>query len=118
MHNSLAVEHNFILVVLMKDFELFPQLASYLLKNQYSQASVNKVLQDYAQVSLETLERIPQLVSFLVEEEEEKEKYPLEHHIVLRKELTQAKKYIAQHIATAISNEAGLFHASSNAPRN
>ena len=86
----------------MEDFDLFPQLASYLLKNQNSQASVNNILQYYAQVSLETLERIPKLVSFLVEEEE---KYSLERHIVLRKELTQAKKYVAQHLAIALSNE-------------
>ena len=85
----------------MQDFDLFTQLANDLLQHAGSKASVAQIIKGYAQVSLEALEKIPELASF----QGEKEKYPHKCSLVLREELNQASKYVAQHLATVIATE-------------
>ena len=83
-----------------KNITSFSQVANDWLSKQSSSANVNQFLKDYAQVSLEALEKIPDPEDFLIQKTE---KYLQQYHSVLRKELTQANKYVAQHLAQVIA---------------
>ena len=91
-----------LLLAVMEDSAVFAQLGRSLLEQADSKASVAQILQDYAQVSLDALEKVPELVRSVVGEAGQ---YPLENRLALGQGLTEANKYVAQHLATAIAQE-------------
>lgn len=91
-----------LLLAVMEDSAVFAQLGKALLEQADSKASVAQVLKDYAQVSLEALERVPELVRSVVGEAGQ---YPLENRLALGQGLTEANKYVAKHLAKAIAQE-------------
>ena len=91
-----------LLLAVMEDSAVFAQLGKALLEQADSKASVAQILQDYAQVSLDALEKVPELVRSVVGEAGQ---YPPENRLALGQGLTEANKYVAQHLATAIANQ-------------
>ena len=91
-----------LLLAVMEDSAVLAQLGKALLEQATSKASVAQVLQDYAQVSLEALERVPELVRSVVGEAGQ---YPPENRAALGQGLTEANKYVAQHLAKAIAQQ-------------
>ncbi|MGK7950444.1 MAG: TetR family transcriptional regulator [Xenococcaceae cyanobacterium] len=91
-----------LLLAVMEDSAVFAQLGRALMEQADSKASIAQVLEDYAQVSLEALERVPELVRSVVGEAGQ---YPLENRLALGQGLTEANKYVAKHLAKAIAQE-------------
>ena len=91
-----------LLLAVMEDSAVFAQLGKALLEQADSKASVAQVLNDYAQVSLEALEQVPELVRSVVGEAGQ---YPRENRLALGQGLTEANKYVAKHLAKAIAQE-------------
>ena len=91
-----------LLLAVMEDSAVFAQLGKALLEQANSKASVAQILQDYAQVSLDALEKVPELVRSVVGEAGQ---YPPENRLALGQGLTEANKYVAHHLAAAIANQ-------------
>lgn len=91
-----------LLLAVMEDSAVFAQLGKALMEQADSKASIAQVIEDYAQVSLEALERVPELVRSVVGEAGQ---YPLENRLALGQGLTEANKYVAKHLAKAIAQE-------------
>jgi AcrR family transcriptional regulator len=91
-----------LLLAVMEDSAVFAQLGKALVEQAGSKASFSEVLKDYAQVSLQTLERVPDLVHSLVGEAGQ---YPVENRLALGQGLTKTNKYIATYLAKAMDEE-------------
>ena len=91
-----------LLLAVMEDSAVLAQLGKALLEQATSKAGVAQVLQDYAQVSLDALEKVPELVRSVVGEAGQ---YPPENRMALGQGLTEANKYVAKHLARAIAQE-------------
>ena len=94
-----------LLLAVMEDSAVFAQIGKAIVE-QVEQAgsrkSVSELLKDYAEDSLQALERVPELVRSVVGESGQ---YPLENRLALGQGLTQANQYVAQYLAKAIENE-------------
>ncbi len=88
-----------LLLAVMEDSVVFAKLGKALLEQANSKASVSQALQDYAEVSLQALDRVPKLVRSVVGEAGQ---YPVENRLALGQGLTQANNYVAQHLAEVI----------------
>ncbi len=91
-----------LLLAVMEDSAVFARLGKTLLERSSSQASVALALQEYAEVSLQTLEGVPKLVRSVVGEAGQ---YPVENRLALGQGLTEANNDVAKHLARAIENE-------------
>ena len=91
-----------LLLAVMEDSAVLAQLGKSLLEQATSKASLAQVLEDYAQVSLDALEKVPELVRSVVGEAGQ---YPPENRLALGQGLTEANKYVAKHLARAIAKE-------------
>ena len=91
-----------LLLAVIEDSAVFARSAKKLLEGASSQASVALALKEYAEVSLQTLDRVPKLVCSVVGEAGQ---YPLENRLALAQGLTEANNYVAKHLAEAIENE-------------
>ncbi|MGK7916256.1 MAG: TetR family transcriptional regulator [Prochloraceae cyanobacterium] len=96
-----------LLLAVMEDYAVFAQLGKALLQQAGSKASVSQALKDYAQVSLQALDRIPKLVRSVVGEAGQ---YPLENRLALGQGLTQANNHVAKHLAEVIKSEGWQCH--------
>ncbi|MDJ0717411.1 MAG: TetR family transcriptional regulator [Prochloraceae cyanobacterium] len=91
-----------LLLAVMEDSAVFAQLGKALLEQTGSKASVSQALKDYAEVSLQALDRVPKLVRSVVGEAGQ---YPLENRLALGQGLTQANDRVAKHLAEVIERE-------------
>jgi AcrR family transcriptional regulator len=91
-----------LLLAVMEESAVFARLGKALVEQAGSKASVSQALKDYAQVSLQALERVPELVRSVVGEAGQ---YPVENRLALGQGLTQANNYVAKHLARAIAVE-------------
>lgn len=91
-----------LLLAAIEDSQLLEKLKTTLSEQIDSQASVTQVLQDYAQVSLEILEKVPKLVRSVVGEAGQ---YPPENRLALGEKLTEVNQHLAEHVAKAIAQE-------------
>ncbi|AFZ37007.1 transcriptional regulator, TetR family [Stanieria cyanosphaera PCC 7437] len=91
-----------LLLAVMEDSAMFARLGKALVEQANSKESVSHALKDYAKVSLQALERVPELVRSLVGEAGQ---YPVENRLALGRGVAQANTYIAQHLAKAIAIE-------------
>lgn len=89
-----------LLLAVMEDSAVFAKLGKALLEQANSKASVSEALKDYAEVSLQALDRVPQLVRSVVGEAGQ---YPLENRLALGQGLTQANNHVAKHLAEVIA---------------
>ena len=89
-----------LLLAVMEDSAVFAKLGKALLKQASSKASVSQALKDYAEVSLQALDRVPKLVRSVVGEAGQ---YPLENRLALGQGLTQANNHVAKHLAEVIA---------------
>ena len=90
-----------LLLAVMEDSAVFAQLGKALVEQAGSKESVSQALKNYAKVSLQALERVPELVLSVVGEAGQ---YPLENRLALGQGLTQANQYVAKHLARVIEN--------------
>ncbi len=88
-----------LLLAVMEDSAVFAKLGKALLEQAGSKVSVSQALKDYAEVSLQALDRVPKLVRSVVGEAGQ---YPLENRLALGQGLTQANNYVAKHLAEVI----------------
>ncbi len=91
-----------LLLAVMEDSAVFARLGKNLLARSSEQASLANALKNYAEVSLQTLDRVPKLVCSVVGEAGQ---YPVENRLALGQGLTEANNYVAKHLALAIENE-------------
>ncbi len=91
-----------LLLAVMEDSAVFAKLGKALLEQADSKASVSQALKDYAEISLQALDRVPQLVRSVVGEAGQ---YPLENRLALGQGLTQANNHVAKHLAEVIDSE-------------
>lgn len=94
-----------LLLAVMEDSAVFAQIGKAIVE-QVEQAgsrrSVSQILKDYAEDSLQALERVPELVRSVVGEAGQ---YPVENRLALGQGLNQANQYVAQYLAKTIEEE-------------
>ncbi|MGF1478349.1 MAG: TetR family transcriptional regulator [Cyanophyceae cyanobacterium] len=93
-----------LLLAVMEDSAVFAQIGKGIVNRRSESRSVSQALQDYAEESLQALERVPNLVRSVVGEAGQ---YPVENRLALGQGLTQANSYVAQYLARAIAEEGG-----------
>ena len=93
-----------LLLAVMEDAAVFAQLGKALVEQveQVNRKSISQTLKDYAEDSLQALERVPELVRSVVGEAGQ---YPQENRLALGQGLTQANRYVAHFLAKAIEDE-------------
>jgi AcrR family transcriptional regulator len=91
-----------LLLAVMEESAVFARLGKALVEQAGSKATISQALKDYAQVSLQALERVPELVRSVVGEAGQ---YPLENRLALGQGLTQANRYVAKHLGQIIEDE-------------
>ena len=93
-----------LLLAVMEDAAVFAQLGKALIEQveQVDQKSISQTLKDYAEDSLQALERVPALVRSVVGEAGQ---YPLENRLALGQGLTQANRDVAHFLAKAVEEE-------------
>ena len=96
-----------LLLAVMEDAAVFAQLGKALIEQveQVDQKSISQTLKDYAEDSLQALERVPELVRSVVGEAGQ---YPLENRLALGQGLTQANRDVAYFLAKAVEEEGWL----------
>ncbi|MEM7580586.1 MAG: TetR family transcriptional regulator [Mastigocoleus sp.] len=103
-------KHGLILAV-MEDAAVFAQLGKTWIEQVESKDNVAEALHEYARDSLQALEQVPELVRSVVGEAGQ---YPYENRLALGQGLTQANKYLAQHLARTIEDKGYSIHFSPN----
>ena len=91
-----------LLLAVMEDSAIFAQLGKALLEQTGFKASISETLKNYAQVSLQALERVPKLVHSVVGEADQ---YPRKNRLALGQGLTQANNHVAKHLAEVIESQ-------------
>ncbi|ELS03281.1 transcriptional regulator [Xenococcus sp. PCC 7305] len=89
-----------LLLAVMEDSAVFAKLGQALLEQADPKVSVSQALKDYAEISLQALDRVPKLVRSVVGEAGQ---YPLENRLALGQGLTQANNHVAKHLAEVIA---------------
>ncbi|MGF1488296.1 MAG: TetR family transcriptional regulator [Prochloraceae cyanobacterium] len=91
-----------LLLAVMEDSAVFARLGKNLLARSKEQTNAANALKEYAEVSLQALDRVPKLVCSVVGEAGQ---YPLENRLAIGQGLTEANNYVAKHLAAALENE-------------
>lgn len=91
-----------LLLAVMEDAAVFARLGKALVEQAGCKESISHLLKDYAKVSLEALERVPELVRSVLGEAGQ---YPVENRLAIGKGFAQANTYIAEHLAKVIEKE-------------
>jgi AcrR family transcriptional regulator len=105
--NEVTLFRNFgnkyrLLLAVIQDSAVFAKLVHALVEQANTKDSVADFLQEYAQESLRTLNKAPDLVRSIVGEAGN---YPAENRQALGKGLSEANRYVAEYLAQAIARE-------------
>ncbi len=105
--NEVTLFRNFgnkyrLLLAVIEDSAVFAKLVHALVEQANAKNSVADFLQEYAQESLRTLEKAPDLVRSIVGESGN---YPSENRLALGKGLSEANRYVAEYLEEAIAKE-------------
>lgn len=105
--NEVTLFRNFgnkyrLLLAVIEDSAVFAKLVHSLVEKANSQGNVADFLQAYAQESLHTLDKAPDLVRSIVGEAGN---YPVENRIALGKGLNEANRYVAEYLERAIAKQ-------------
>ena len=105
--NEVTLFRNFgnkyrLLLAVLEDSAVFAKLVHALVEQANAKDSVADFLQEYAQESLHTLAKAPDLVRSIVGEAGN---YPIENRLALGKGLSEANRYVAAYLAEAIAKE-------------
>ncbi len=105
--NEVTLFRNFgnkyrLLLAVIQDSAVFAKLVHALVEQANTKDSVADFLQEYAQESLCTLNKAPDLVRSIVGEAGN---YPAENRQALGKGLSEANRYVAEYLAQAIARE-------------
>ena len=108
--NEVTLFRNFgnkyrLLLAVLEDSAVFAKLVHALVERADSKDNVAEFLQEYAQESLRTLEKAPDLVRSIVGEAGN---YPIENRLALGKGLNEANRYVAGYLEKAIATQ-GLY---------
>jgi AcrR family transcriptional regulator len=90
-----------LLLAVMEDSASFAQLGKTLVEQAISKKSVSEALKDYADNSLQALERVPELIRSLVGDGGQ---YSAEHRLAIGQGLTQANRHVAESLAKTIAD--------------
>ncbi|MEY2833910.1 MAG: hypothetical protein RLZZ574_3169 [Cyanobacteriota bacterium] len=105
--NEVTLFRNFgnkyrLLLAVIQDSAVFAKLVHALVEQANAKDNVADFLQEYAQESLRTLNKAPDLVRSIVGEAGN---YPVENRIALGKGLSEANRYVADYLEQAIAKE-------------
>ncbi len=105
--NEVTLFRNFgnkyrLLLAVIEDSAVFAKLVHALVEQANAKDSVADFLQQYAQESLRTLDKAPDLVRSIVGEAGN---YPIENRLALGKGLSEANRYVAEYLEDAIAKE-------------
>ena len=105
--NEVTLFRNFgnkyrLLLAVIQDSAVFAKLVHALVEKANEKDSVAEFLREYAQESLRTLNKAPDLVRSIVGEAGN---YPAENRIALGKGLSEANRYVADYLEQAIARE-------------
>ena len=105
--NEVTLFRNFgnkyrLLLAVIQDSAVFAKLVHALVEKANEKESVAEFLREYAQESLRTLDKAPDLVRSIVGEAGN---YPAENRIALGKGLSEANRYVAAYLEQAIARE-------------
>ncbi len=105
--NEVTLFRNFgnkyrLLLAVLEDSAVFAKLVHALVARANSKDNVADFLQEYAQESLRTLEKAPDLVRSIVGEAGN---YPRENRLALGKGLSEANRYVAEYLEEAIAKQ-------------
>jgi AcrR family transcriptional regulator len=105
--NEVTLFRNFgnkyrLLLAVIQDSAVFAKLVHSLVEQANAQDNVAEFLRSYAQESLCTLNKAPDLVRSFVGEARN---YPIENRIALGKGLSEANRYVAAYLEQAIAKE-------------
>ena len=105
--NEVTLFRNFgnkyrLLLAVIEDSAVFAKLVHALVEQANAKDSVADFLQQYAQQSLRTLDKAPDLVRSIVGEAGN---YPIENRLALGKGLSEANRYVAEYLEDAIARE-------------
>ena len=105
--NEVTLFRNFgnkyrLLLAVIQDSAVFAKLVHALVEKANEKENVAEFLQEYAQESLRTLDKAPDLVRSIVGEAGN---YPAENRIALGKGLDEANRYVAAYLEQAIARE-------------
>ena len=104
--NEVTLFRNFgnkyrLLLAVLEDSAVFAKLVHALVERASSKDTVADFLREYAQESLKTLEKAPDLVRSIVGEAGN---YPVENRLALGKGLSEANRYVATYLERAIAD--------------
>lgn len=105
--NEVTLFRNFgnkyrLLLAVIQDSAVFAKLVHALVEQANAKDNVADFLQEYAQESLRTLNKAPDLVRSIVGEAGN---YPVENRMALGKGLSEANRYVAEYLEQAIAKE-------------
>ena len=105
--NEVTLFRNFgnkyrLLLAVIQDSAVFAKLVHALVEQANDKENVAGFLREYAQESLRTLNKAPDLVRSIVGEAGN---YPVENRIALGKGLSEANRYVAEYLEKAIAKE-------------
>ena len=105
--NEVTLFRNFgnkyrLLLAVIQDSAVFAKLVHALVEKANDKENVADFLREYAQESLRTLEKAPDLVRSIVGEAGN---YPVENRMALGKGLSEANRYVAAYLEQAIARE-------------
>ena len=105
--NEVTLFRNFgnkyrLLLAVIQDSAVFAKLVHALVEKANEKENVAEFLREYAQESLHTLEKAPDLVRSIVGEAGN---YPVENRMALGKGLNEANRYVAAYLEQAIARE-------------
>ena len=105
--NEVTLFRNFgnkyrLLLAVIQDSAVFAKLVHALVEKANEKENVAEFLREYAQESLRTLEKAPDLVRSIVGEAGN---YPAENRMALGKGLSEANRYVAAYLEQAIARE-------------
>jgi len=105
--NEVTLFRNFgnkyrLLLAVIEDSAVFAKLVHALIEKANAKDNVAEFLLEYAQETLRTLNKAPDLVRSIVGESGN---YPIENRQALGKGLSEANRYVAEYLEQAIANE-------------
>jgi AcrR family transcriptional regulator len=105
--NEVTLFRNFgnkyrLLLAVIQDSAVFAKLVHALVEQANAEDNVADFLQEYAQESLRTLNKAPDLVRSIIGEAGN---YPVENRIALGKGLSEVNRYVAKYLEEAIAKE-------------
>jgi AcrR family transcriptional regulator len=98
-----------LLLAAIEDSVSFPQLGKTLVEQAISQESVCEALKAYANATLHSLDRVPELVRSLIGDVGQ---YPLETRLAIGRGISQANGYVAECLAKMLEERGWQSHLS------